>query len=47
MCFGQQLPRDEAEWRRRMLIVQDGAVYLYILEQPSADLGAKERSCAS
>ena len=33
MCHGQQLPHDEAEWRRRMLIVQGGAVYLYFLNR--------------
>jgi hypothetical protein len=26
-------PRDEAEWRRRMLIVQGGAVYFYFLDR--------------
>jgi hypothetical protein len=33
VCHGQQWPHDEVEWRRRMLIVQGGAVYLCFLDR--------------
>ena len=44
MCHGQQLPRDEGEWRRRMLIVQGGAVYLYFLNRIIGRLEGEEKA---
>jgi Putative peptidoglycan binding domain len=44
VCHGQQLPRDEAEWRRRMLIVQGGAVYLYFLNRIIGRLEGEEKA---